>query len=413
MSSAQTSNRTAAGPSAFRIGRLAGIEIRVHWSWLLIFALLTASLGEGLFHEDYPSWSRLEAWLAGAITSLAVFACVLIHELAHSLVARREGMTVDSITLFVFGGVSSLTEEPKRPVDEFRMAFAGPLSSFVLAGICAVGWVVSKGGFGTALGYLAFINAALGAFNMLPGFPLDGGRVLRSILWARSGNVLSATRTAAIVGMVLAAVIMAYGAVGFLFGGVFAGLWPLFIGWFLFTQSQAAYQHEVASETLKRMRVAQAMTRQYHAVRPDVSLDAFVSDYALVFHERSYPVMSNGDLEGLVSVSDLQKFPREQWRDRTVAEIMTPRRKLHLTAPADDLAAAAEAMATADVHQLPVLDEGRLAGFVTRADIVRIMTLRKELKPTTTDADAGDVQQTGQHTARITSPRHPHAPRAG
>jgi Zn-dependent protease len=194
------------------IGRLAGIDIIVHWSWLIIFFVLTWSLAEGLFLHDYPAWTRGEAWLAGAVTSLVVFASVLIHELSHSITARHQGMDVSSITLFVFGGVSTLTEEPRDPGQEFTIAVVGPVTSLLLAGIFAIGGLLLHGALGTASFYLAFINAVLGAFNLLPGCPLDGGRLLRAAAWARSGDLVRATRVASRSGTVMAYALMAGGA---------------------------------------------------------------------------------------------------------------------------------------------------------------------------------------------------------
>jgi Zn-dependent protease len=367
------------GMGGFSIGRVAGIDILVHWSWLVIFGLLTWSLAEGLFLHDYPSWTRGEAWLAGAVTSLVLFGCVLLHELSHSLVARRQGINVASITLFIFGGVSGLTQEPKRPGQEFLIAIVGPLTSFVLAGLFGLGGLVLTGGIGTAFLYLAAINAALGVFNLLPGFPLDGGRVLRALAWAREGSVVKATQLASRAGKVMAVLLMAGGAVAAILGVFITGLWFVVIGWFLFSQADISYKQVLARKVLSHIPVRSALSSDFHAVEPGLSLSDFLSNYVLTSHQRSYPVMSGDRLVGIASLPDLRKFPREEWHDRTVSEAMTPSERLRTVAASDDLEKAAESMASADVHQLPVMEDGRFLGFVTRADIIRLIRVRSDL----------------------------------
>jgi Zn-dependent protease/CBS domain-containing protein len=362
-----------------RIGRLAGIDIIVHWSWLVIFFFLAWSLAEGLFLHDYPSWTRSQAWLAGAITSLMVFASVLIHELSHSLVARRQGINVSSITLFIFGGVSSLTEEPRDPRQEFTIAAVGPATSLLLAGLFAIGGLVFRGGIGTASFYLAFINAVLGAFNLLPGFPLDGGRILRAAAWARDKNLVQATRVASTSGTVIAYVLMAGGLLLLLFSGILSGLWFILIGWFLLSQAKASYEQVVTRDVLQDVPVNAATSLDFHPVSPELNLDAFVSDYVLRFHQRTYPVAEGGDIRGLVSLVDLKKYPRDEWPSRRVSDVMTPRDLLHVVSPSDSLATVAELLARGGFHQLPVMSNGHFIGFVTRAGIIRLIQTRGEL----------------------------------
>jgi Zn-dependent protease len=358
---------------------VAGIDIFVHWSWLIIFALLSASLAEGLFLNDYPSWSWEQGWLAGAATSLVVFGCVLVHELSHSIIARRRGMDVSSITLFIFGGVSTLNDEPRGPGEEFVIAAVGPMTSFVLGGLFGLGALALNGGLGSAASYLAFINVVLGGFNLLPGFPLDGGRVLRAAAWARSHDLLKATRIAAAAGTGVAYMLMIGGLLALGLGGLIGGLWFLVIGWFLLSQSGNAYQQVAARNILRSARVGNVTTLDFHPVSPDSRVDFFVSDYILAFHQRAYPVMNEEGLVGIVSLADLRKVPQAEWHQRIVSEIMTPQRDLLTVTRSDDLATAAELMATSDVHQLPVVEHGRLLGLVTRADIVGLIQTRGEL----------------------------------
>jgi Zn-dependent protease len=363
----------------FPIGRVAGIDILVHWSWVLIFGLLTWSLAEGLFLHDYPNWTRAEAWFAGAVTSLVLFASILLHELSHSLVARRQGMSVRSITLFIFGGVSAIGEEPRQPGQEFSMAAVGPLTSFALAGLFGLASLVLRGGVGTAAGYLAFINVLLGAFNLLPGFPLDGGRVLRSIAWARTGSMMRATRIASFSGEAVAFLLMAGGAVAFFLGDLIPGVWFFVIGWFLLSQARASYRQLAARHALSGFNVGSALSRNFDPVRPEISLASFLSDHVLVSHRQSYPVLSDGRLLGVISLPDLKRFPRDEWHERMVSEAMTPQERLVAALPSDDLMGAAERMAEEDLEQLPVVEDGRFIGFVTRSEIVQLIRLGDDL----------------------------------
>jgi len=338
----QTSTKIYGLGGGFRIGRVAGIDVFVQWSWLIIFALLTGSLAEGVFLNDYPGWSWEQGWLAGAATSLVVFGCVLVHELSHSIVARRRGLDVSSITLFIFGGVSTLKEEPRSPGEEFVIAAVGPLTSFLLGGLFGLGALVFSGGIGSAASYLAFMNVLLGAFNLLPGFPLDGGRVVRAAAWARNHDLLKATRIAAAAGTGVAYFLMVSGLLAVVLGGGISGLWFLVIGWFLLSQSSGAYQQVAARHALRDAHVGAVTTLDFHPVSPDATIDLFVSDYVLAFHQRSYPVMNEEGLVGIVSLADLRKLPQQQWHARTVSDIMTPRHDLLMVTRSDDLATAAD-----------------------------------------------------------------------
>ncbi len=376
---ARTESAKPPGMGGFRLGRLADIDIVVHWSWFLIFFLLAWSLAEGLFRNDYPTWTTAELWLAGAATSLLLFGSVLVHEFAHAVMARRQGITVSSITLFIFGGVSSLTEEPEHPKQEFLIAAVGPVTSFLLAGLFGVAGLALRGtGVGTASLYLAFINVLLGVFNLLPGFPLDGGRVFRSIAWARKGNLLEATRLASLAGMVLSFLLMAGGVVAILFGAFLTGVWFVVIGWFLRSQAEGSFRQMVTRDVLEGMSVTAALRRDVHPVPPELSLST-LSNYVLAYNQRCYPVMSDDRLLGLVCLGDLGKYPRGQWRARSVSEVMTPRERLQVVQTSDDLAKAAKLMASMDIHQLPVMEDGHFAGFVTRSDIVHFVQIRSEM----------------------------------
>ena len=372
---------------AFRIGRIAGIDIRVHWSWFAIFFLLTWWLAEGFYSDVYEDWTAAQAWTASVITTLVFFSSVLLHELSHSLMAKRLGLPVSSITLFIFGGVSSLTEEPSSAKQEFQVAIVGPLTSLALGGVFGLialgGWLLASGDSPvTAIAeYLAFINIAVSVFNMLPGFPLDGGRVLRSALWAQGRSMLRATRLASTAGTVISFVLIAVGVLSVLAGSFIGGVWFIVIGWFLRNASEASYRQLLFRQTLEGTKVGETLNRTYHGAPPDIFLNQLVNEYMLGYSQRCVPILVTDDLLGLVTMSDLKRVPADEWATTSAYRAMTPAAKLHVVGPEDDLTHALEVMAVNDVHQLPVLERRSFLGFVTRADVLRLIQIRSELAP--------------------------------
>jgi len=339
---------------SYRLLRVFGIDILVHWSWLAIFALLIWWLAQGFFKDEYGDWTVGQRWGAAVVAALTFFGSILLHELAHSLVAKREGLPVRSITLFIFGGVSALGGEPQTPGQEFRVAIVGPLVSFILAVVFGLVTVVA---FLSDVGdsppaavalYLALVNFAVGVFNMLPGYPLDGGRVLRAGLWARGRNLLTATRGASKAGTFIAFGLIAIGVVSILAGNFIGGAWFIVIGWFLRNVSEASYQQLLFRSTLEGTKVADL-------------------------------VNVAAELLGLVTMRDLKRVPREEWETTSAFRAMTPREKLHEVDTREDITAALEIMARENVNQLPVIEFGRFVGFVTRADVLRLMQVRSEL----------------------------------
>jgi hypothetical protein len=307
-------------------------------------------------------------------------------------VARRLGLDVKSVTLFIFGGVSSLKGEPKEPADEFRIAIVGPITSFGLAGIFALtGLALWDTGADTAAFYLALINTVLGVFNLLPGFPLDGGRVLRAAMWARSHSLHNATRIASQAGSTTAFVLMGTGVALAIAGAFITGIWLIVIGWFLRSQAEASYSQLVTRDILERTPALAVLEPEYQTVHPQTSLHALVNSYLLHYSQRYFPVSTDWGMDGLITATDLQRVPRQEWPNRTVADAMTPVAKLHTLAPDDSLSRAAELIAAHDVNQLPVIEEGHLLGFVTRAGIMRILQFRNEER-------AGANKQTGPET---------------
>jgi Zn-dependent protease/CBS domain-containing protein len=372
---------------AFKIGRIFGIDIRIHWSWLAIFFLLLWWLAEGFYGgvDAYNHWSAAERWFASGITTILFFVSILLHELSHSLVARRLGLPVHSITLFIFGGVSSLTQEPDSPGQEFKMAIVGPLTSFalgIIAGAIAAGfWANGSDDTvpGAVAAYLAFINIAVGIFNMLPGYPLDGGRVLRASLWARTGTILRATRWASGVGTIIAFGLMALGVVSALAGNWLGGVWFIVIGWFLRNTSEQAYQQLLYRNTLEGTKVGDIVDGSFEGAPPDIPLSELVNQYILGRGQRCVPIVVENNLLGLITMADLRRFPSDAWTTTSAFRAMTPREQLHTVASDDELVSALELMAANDVNQLPVIDGFDFSGFVTRADVIRRIQVKAEL----------------------------------
>jgi Zn-dependent protease/CBS domain-containing protein len=367
--------------SSFRLGRIAGIEIGFHYSWLLAFGLIAWSLARGFFPQSYPGWSLTTYWVTGVLAALFLFVSVLIHEMAHSLVANARGLPVHSITLFIFGGASNIEGEPEKPRVEFAIAVVGPLASLVLAGIFWGFYQLVEGSFSplaAMLFYLALINALLAGFNLLPGFPLDGGRVLRSILWGTTGNLVKATNIAATVGRFLG-----WGLIGFgvfqLFGGNFlGGLWIAFIGWFLSSAADASRRDVTVKEHLSGVRVREVIDLSPEIISPQASIEELVRDVFLSRHHRAAAVYQDDRLVGIVTISDVKRRPQPDWSQTPVGEIMTPS-PLYSVGMNDDLESALRLLAQHDLNQLPVLEEGQLVGFLNRADIIRYLQLSQEL----------------------------------
>lgn len=368
--------------SSWRLGKILGVEVNIDPSWLVIFALITFTLGSSYFPRQYPSWNPGMHWFIGLVTSFLFFGSVLAHELTHSLVAIRQGERVRNITLFIFGGVAQITEEPDRPAKEFTMAIAGPLSSLLVAAFFAIWWLV----FQTisqplaALGrYLAMINVILAVFNMVPGFPLDGGRVLRAIVWGITGNLKKATRVASLTGQGVAFLLIFIG-LRQIFAGLFVnGLWLIFIGWFLHSAAVRGYHQVLMREMLRGLRAEDLMTRDFETVSGDLSLQDLVEDHILGRHRHTFVVTDAGRLEGMVGLRDIKKVAREQWASTTIRQTMTPRKELEIIAPDDDGNVILQRLSEKDVGQLPVVENERVIGILQRGNILRRLRTRTEL----------------------------------
>lgn len=365
----------------FRIGRLFGFDINVHWSWLFIFVLVTWTFANGILEEFYPDWTGGRRWIVAAAISSVFFLSILLHEMSHSVMARRYGIPVSSITLFVFGGVSSLEKEPESAGQEFWVAIVGPLTSFALGLLFAVLFFaldpIEEGASGVA-GNLAVINIAIGIFNLVPGFPLDGGRVLRSVFWARRKNLLGATRAASSVGVVVAYIIMGIGVAAFFFS-IIMGIWFFLIGNFLRMASSESYQQLFRDVALRGVPASAVARTDYTALSPDVKLSEMVEEHVLAGRGRAFPVTVVDDLLGIVTLSDLRAVPREAWSTTSVYRAMTPYEKLRTVSPTDDLTEVLNLMAAGDINQIPMIENKQLRGLIHRSDVLRYIQVREEI----------------------------------
>jgi Zn-dependent protease/CBS domain-containing protein len=363
----------------WRLFRLLGIPISLDASWLIILALLTWTL-IGLFRGAVPDLPSATYWVMGLAAALAFFTCLVLHELGHALVARAVGIPIRGITLFLFGGVAEMEQEPRSAGSEFLMAIAGPAVSAVLS---ALFWLLS--GLVEApsivfpLRYLAGINLAVLVFNLVPAFPLDGGRVLRSALWGATGNLRRATFWAALSGQAFAWLLIGLGVVHFLAGYVFQGVWLGLIGLFLNDAARGSYQQLLVRQVLRGEPVSRFMNREPIVVRPELDLRRWVEDYVYRYHRKLFPVASDGRLAGVISTQALARYPREEWDKRTVAEAMRQDVDTLRIAPGADALEALGKMQRTGSSRLLVTDGDRLVGIVSLKDLLRFLDLKLEL----------------------------------
>ncbi|HTS05211.1 MAG TPA: site-2 protease family protein [Candidatus Eisenbacteria bacterium] len=373
--------------SNIKLGKISGIEIGLHYSWFIIAALIVFSLGEH-FHRVNPNWSTDQVWVAAVITGALFFLTLLLHELAHSLVAQSRGLKVTGITLFALGGVSQFQNDATDSKTEFWVAIAGPITSLMIGFFClgiamGLGWQRSTEPTTAATGilvWLGYINIALAVFNMIPGFPLDGGRVLRSIVWAITKNADRSTRIAARVGQGVAFLFILDGIWQFFHGAGFGGLWIAFIGWFLMDAAKASYNEVESTEKLRGIRVSEVMSRDCAIVNRGMSLREFVDTYLLTTGQRCFAVEDQGRLVGIVTPRDVSKIPRDRWESTTVREAMRPLQQLQIITSDTPVLDALKLMARNDVNQLPVVADGILQGMVSRSQVVQLLQVRSVLQ---------------------------------
>ena len=382
---------------SFKVATIGGIQIFIDWTWLLAFAFFTWSLG-AYYDNTFHSWGHGTAYLVGAISTILLFVTVLLHELGHSFTARSLGLPVNTITLYIFGGLSSLTQEPQTPRIEFLVTIAGPLVSLALAGIFYLLHTAAGSGSSevvAVLGYLASVNLILGLFNLIPAYPLDGGRVLHSIIWVITGSMGGATRIAATVGKFFGYLFIAAGLIEAFVFGQFGGLWLAFIGWFLNNAAGSSYQQAVMDQALRGVDVGDVMDHAPEGVLPTIPVQSLVFNHFLDANHRAVSVQDpDGALVGLVTLTDLRHLAQNDWPTTPVSQIMTPTPRLRTVMPTDDLRQAIQLMADNRYHQLPVVDQGRLVGILDRDHIVQYLHRRELISPRRDGASASNQQTT-------------------
>ena len=372
--------------SQIKLGTVFGVELGLHYSWVVIALLITFSLA-AQFHAVNRNWSEAEVWGTAIVTGILFFAFLLAHEMSHAMVARARGLPIHKITLFLLGGVAQIEKEATDPSTEFWMAIVGPITSAVIGLVLLAiahfsGWVsaVAPQTPGIALlVWLGYINLALAVFNMIPGFPLDGGRVLRAILWWSMHNMERATRAAARVGQVIAVLFIAFGIFRFFAGAGLGGLWLAFIGWFLLQAAGASYVQVQTGNLLKGLRVKDLMSTQFDSLNPTTSVQDFVHEGLMRTGRRCFLVTQNGALLGLITPNEIRNLDAQDWPRTTIASMMVPASKVHFASPQMSAWDALESMVRDNIHQLPVMANGQLEGVIDRRHILQAMRSRQEL----------------------------------
>ena len=368
-----------------KLFKLFGFEVSIHLSWLIIAFLVTWSLATGLFPHYHKDLSTSTYWIMGVLGAIGLFASIVFHELWHSLVARKFGLPMRGITLFVFGGVAEMEEEPPSAKAEFFMAIAGPITSIVvglaLYGIYILG---DRTGWPTPLNgvfnYLGFINLILAVFNLVPAFPLDGGRVLRSALWKWKDNIRWATRIASQIGSGFGIVLIFMGILSFLRGAFIGGIWWALIGLFLRNASQMSYRRLLMRRALEGETIRRFMKSDPLTVPPSVSVDELVQDYIYQHHFKMFPVVEDGKLTGCVTTREIKEVPREEWSNRTVEEIAKPCSQDNTISPDADAMDALSTMNRTQNSRLMVAEDSQLVGVLSLKDMLRFLSLKLDLE---------------------------------
>jgi Zn-dependent protease/predicted transcriptional regulator len=359
----------------FNLGKIFGIQVRLHYSWFIIFTLITWTLAASYFSAIYPAWSLTTKIAAGIITSLLFFASALAHELAHSLVGRANGVPIKSITLFIFGGVAQMTKEVTKASAELKMAAAGPACSLLIGGFFGLIWLLTKGAvhpIAEIASWLAIINVALAAFNMIPGFPLDGGRILRSLLWRFSGNYKRSTRIATWLGQGVAyAFILGGILMMFLLNEWLSGLWLAFIGWFLQSTASISYRQTEQREALRELTASQVMASNFTIVPPNITVNQLVWKYVLPTGHNLFLVTDEDRFKGILTLNNIKTVPQSSQDITPVEKIMVPANQLKVASPDQDALSVMEQMDENDVNQMPVVNEGKVIGLITRDNLTR------------------------------------------
>ena len=371
-------------PGGFRLGKAFGVEIRIDWSLLIIFFLLAFNLGAGVLPAWHPGWMPAFTWMLAVVASILFFASVLAHELSHALVARRRGLRMHGITLFIFGGVAEMADEPRDAKTEFLMAVGGPIASFVLAFVFYQLYLFVGRDTPTAVSgvlyYFAFVNLLLGAFNLVPGFPLDGGRMLRAALWGWKKDLRWATRVSAAIGGGFGMALILLGVLVFVQGNFVTGMWYFLIGMFLRNAAGMSYQQLLVRDAIKGESVRRFMNPQIVTVDPGITVARLVSDFVYQSHHKAYPVVQYDRLMGIVSTDQIKTVPPPEWDRRTVHEIMLPCTDDNTIGPDTDVLNAWNRMSRTGKSRLMVVENKKLLGMLALSDLMKFLALKFDLE---------------------------------
>lgn len=368
------------GGNRWKLGQIGGVEVKIDPSWVII-ALLVGYSYFLLLTQRFEDTSSGLLLLLAILMALGFFGCVLLHELAHSWLALARGVEVKGITLFLFGGATEADMETKEPTDELWIALVGPISSLILAGIFWVATIlVGDGPVALATGYLGWINLALAIFNLLPGFPLDGGRVLRSLIWRSSGDLVKATRVASRSGRILGGILIAVGIFEVLFlGALIGGLWMVAIGWFLTQAATASFTHLQIKAGLQGVPASRLMTSDLQEMPAGISVQRAVDDYFLQHNYNTFPVNADGRTIGIITMASVRELPRERWNTTLVDEVAEPLSELCTVSPGHSVSDVVDKLMQGEVGRVVVVDQGEVLGLITPRDLVSWLERAQQL----------------------------------
>lgn len=371
--------------NSFRLFTILGIPIEINISWFIILGLVIFTLAQGYFPFQLPSMPSYIYWIMAVLTALLLFTCLLLHELSHSYVARLNNLPISGITLFVFGGVAHMEKEPNSPKVEFLMALAGPLMSVFLA---LIFFSISKialfliyfPAIYIIADYLAFINIAVAVFNLVPGFPLDGGRILRALIWHFSKNLTFATRIASNFGKAFAFTLMGLGLINLVRGSFISGLWLIFIGLFLLEAAEVSYRQLIAKKMLKGVKVKNIMAQNIITVPPDITLDRLIDDYFFKYRHSIFPVMEDDTILGIVTFHGIKETPKAEWADTKAKDVMINLKNDFFVNKDLDATHALYKLASNGINRALVIESGKLIGILSQKDLMRLFELKSEIE---------------------------------
>lgn len=369
-----------------RLGNIRGIEIGLHYSWLIIALLISLSLS-AYFGEAHPDWDKSVIWLMAVATAALFFVAIVLHELSHAAVARAHGLPVRSITLFALGGVAEIEKESPNARTEFWLGIVGPITSAVIGAACLGGarllgwafWQEPETPVMAMLVWLGYINLSLAVFNMIPGFPMDGGRVFRAVVWLITSDPVRSTRIASVSGQAMAFAFIVFGLLVFFSGRGIGGLWIAFIGWFLLNAAKATYMQVEVTEGLRGAVVRDLMSGDCPVLDGNTDLKTVVEEYLMKSGRRCFMVTEGGAFAGLITPHEIKNFDRAIWAFKTASDAMLPAATLHVVAPETPVLEALETLGREEVNQLPVVMDGRLVGVISREQIINYLFTRREL----------------------------------